>query len=162
MNKKAFKLINKIQGMCMSDLGRAANMVWFSFSSHQSQCETYALHIQCSWRLRKKNRIYVACRDLYTPRTGWRGNIDCFDWDVSGKNRYDQQAAKLKEYSDAIPIIVDYIELNSTGDLRIGLSDEFVIELFPDNSTHKENWRFFCCDNDQEHVVATCLGVGLE
>ena len=30
----------------------------------------YALHIQCSWRIVKGNKILVGSGDFYSPRTG--------------------------------------------------------------------------------------------
>ena len=64
------------------------------FSNQKGKTEEvaeYALHIQCSWRIVKGNKIVVASRDFYSPRTGLDDENEYFEWDVQGNNRFDER-----------------------------------------------------------------------
>ncbi|MCM3728808.1 hypothetical protein M3226_24505 [Neobacillus cucumis] len=79
-------------GLKLRNAGRASSLFWLGFGemisvSRKGETEEtaeYALHIQCSWRIIKENKILVASRDFYSPRSGWNEDNEDFDWDIQG------------------------------------------------------------------------------
>lgn len=84
--------IGKLVGLKLRNAGRASSLFWLGFGemisvSRKGETEEtaeYALHIQCSWRIIKENKILVASRDFYSPRSGWNEDNEDFDWDIQG------------------------------------------------------------------------------
>jgi hypothetical protein len=116
----------------------------------------YALHVECAWRIVGPEGIEVASRDRYYPA----GDPDCeppdFDWEQPGATRCDEKIkAFFEQYTDSSLRVLG-LEADSVGSLRLELSGEFKLELFPDDSLVDEHWRFF---SDGEHFVVTGQGI---
>ena len=82
----------------------------------------YALHIQCSWRIAKGNKI-----------------------------------EDINEHT-----IVERVDSDEVGGLKIFLSQGYLLEVFPDTSEddeYSEFWRLFNRKEDSPHFVVTGNGV---
>ena len=124
----------------------------------------YALHIECCSRFVCEDKVVLGKFDLYEPKSDNWGNEDFdwdnFDWDIKGNNRYDELAEKYFS-EDSPKFIAKNISVNKIGDLKISLTNDFVLEIFADASDDSEYWRFFESGNkDQEHLVVTGQGIG--
>ena len=123
--------INIIKGQPLINIGRAADMAWIGFGKTikvknykgiEELKSSFALHLQCPWRMvdTENKKILFTAYDMYLPNssTEW---TDDFDWDIQGINRYDEQAKKW--FGNNKNIIVEEVELNELGDLKIILSN---------------------------------------
>lgn len=123
----------------------------------------YALHIDCSFRINCGNSIMMSQRDMFCPNSEMiksaNFNDDEFEWDVVGNNSFDEKAQK--HFIDtSLDFIVTKININSCGDLKILLTNDFSIEIFVDSSENEECWRFFEVGNaDCTHLVVSGDGL---
>ncbi|WML52242.1 hypothetical protein RCG17_23105 [Neobacillus sp. PS3-12] len=160
--------LGKLVGLKLQDAGRASNLFWLGFGDiiqiirkgKTQESAEYALHIQCSWRITLNNKIVVASRDFYSPSSEWDGDIEKFDWDIQGNNRFDE---RIKTFTkDKERLKVKKIESDDVGGLKVFLSDGYKLEAFPDSSEddeQSEHWRFFNRKDNSPHFVATGLGI---
>ncbi|AGK55271.1 hypothetical protein [Bacillus sp. 1NLA3E] len=101
-----------------------------------------------------ENKIWVASRDFYTPNSDWEGSIEDFDWDIQDNNRFDERIKTFLEVNGSI--IVEQIESDGVGGLKVVLSGGYTLEVFLDsseNNAHSEHWRFFRKDNSPHFVI---------
>jgi len=124
----------------------------------------YALHIECCSRFICGDKVVMGKRDIYWPTSEQEKDADFdwdnHDWDIKGNNRYDELAAQYFS-EDSPKFIVEKILVNNVGDLKIYLTNDFVLEIFADSTDDDEYWRFFELGNkDQEHLVVTGQGIG--
>jgi len=143
---------------------RAADMEMFHFGDRRTvqnrnreavEVGDYALHVQCAWRLVDANRIVVASRDYYYPAGDPDVEFPNFDHDQPGTNRRDERMDKFfSKCGNAYPIVYR-VEGDRVGSLRIVMSGEVVLELFPDDSLEDEYWRFFQPRSDEKHFIVT-------
>lgn len=119
----------------------------------------YALHIDCSFRIKCGNSIMMSQRDMFCPNSEMiksaNFNEDEFEWDIIGNNSFDEKAQK--HFVDTgLDFTIKKININSCGDLKILLSNDFSIEVFVDSSEKEECWRFFEVGNaDGTHLVVS-------
>jgi len=124
----------------------------------------YALHIECMFRMICGSHIIFAKHDVFLPSskiyTGEDFDWESFDYDVLGNNKLDELMEKYIS-PDSPELIVEDLAVNKFGDLKIKLTNSFVLELFSDASGDSENWRFFDFGvRDAKHLVI--LGDGIE
>ncbi|WP_338751107.1 hypothetical protein [Bacillus sp. FJAT-52991] len=153
-------------GFPLNEIGRNSNMVWFGFGKSITtvnkrgdsfKSSEFVLHIQCTWRLIKENKIITASRDIYVPKSNWNSDNE-FDWDIIGENRFDELLKDfLKKYCGKIYIIL--LNSDPLGGLRISFTDNISLEIFPDESTEEEFWRIFTPGKLDSHFVVTGLGI---
>ena len=151
-------------GLPLLSVGRAADLEWFQFGRPQtvtnSRGETktvgeYALHIQCAWRIRNSAGIIVASHDRYEPAEAVE-DLESFDWDQPGANLCDRKMRQFLAEAKGDSQIVTQVEADDVGSLRILLSTDVAIELFPDSSEedeYSEHWRFFQSTSGTKHLV---------
>lgn len=151
--------LNVLMGTPLSNIGRAGNLFWLSFGEDvivldRNGCETikgkYALNIQCSWRITDEDKIIVASRDIYLPKTGL--SDEGFEWDAPGSNRFDERIYLIKKKIKS-NILVSQILADNLGGLKIYFGSGIVIELFPDDSLEEEFWRFIIFGKKSKHFV---------
>lgn len=123
-------------GAELTDIGRAANMVWLIFVIDE-QTE-YSLHLQCPFRFVRNERILVAAGDLYIPATSYIGEYSDFDYDVQGNNLFDERSVLLKCGCHVMNCII-----GSHNDLIINMTEDVSLNCFMDSSASEEQWRFF-------------------
>lgn len=152
---------------------RAADMEMFAFGERRLGTDLrgrpvergeFALHVQCPWRIVHHGGILAGSRDVYSPREDAQEVPADFDWDQPSANRRDQRLQWFFEERAEEPSVVQSIEADDVGSLRILLSGDFVLDVFPadslDEEGHSERWRFFRPGTDTPHIVVT--GRGLE
>jgi hypothetical protein len=81
-----------------------------------------------------------------------------FDWDQPGVNRCDERVSMFLEERQDAPLIVEEVQADVVGSLRLILSGGYVLEVFPDDSVGGEYWRFFQPSTEAEHFVVTGQG----
>ena len=169
MKEAIISELSKILGLKLQNAGRASNLFWLGFGemisiTKRERTDTvaeYALNIQCSWRICKGKRILVASRDFYSPFSEWDEANGDFDWDVQGSNRFDELIKSLLKRVQG-NIIVESIDSDEVGGLKVFLSEGFVLEVFPDSTQddeYSEFWRFFNRKNTSPHFVVTINGI---
>jgi hypothetical protein len=151
-------------GLPLLDVGRAADLEWFSFGNPRTVTTSrgktktvgeYALHVQCAWRIRDSARIIVASRDRYEPAEAVE-DTENFDWDRPGANLCDRKMGQFLADAGEGSQTVTQVEADNVGSLRILLSTDVMIEVFPDDSEedeHSEYWRFFQPASEAKHLV---------
>jgi len=124
----------------------------------------YALHIQCAWRITHLDEIVVGRNDLYYPPDGSFEFPEGVKWNIDLKNMRDvRMKAFMQEHADS-PLVVTSIEAHRAGAVSIFFTGDYVLELFPDNSSNgykednnMEEWRFMNGRND--HFVVMANGI---
>lgn len=159
-------LLGKLIGLPLWAAGRAGNLEWFQFGDKRKVIDEfrgkekvvgdYALHVQCAWRIIGPAGIEVASNDRYYPASG-EGNIDLvdFEWDRPGKNRCDEKISALFALRGPEPFVVADVEIDSGGSIKLMLGDTYTLEVFPDSSLSREQWRLFQPYQDTDEIVLT-------
>lgn len=159
--------LKKIVGLPLISAGRACDLIWFIFgemvksedkrNGRSKEVAEYSLHVQCAWRLTDPEKIIVGSADRFIPNSA-NNYSDNFDWDVQGENRCDEQLKALfSGFEDGF--IVKDVSADRFGGLKIHLAESLLLEVFTDNSTDDEAWRFFKRGEDVPHLVVTGRGV---
>jgi len=169
MRDKINSQLGGLVGKKLRCSGRASNLFWLEFGEmititrrdKTEQTAEYSLHIQCSWRITQQNTILTASRDFYSPNSECFEVDENFDWDIVGNNRFDE---RIKSFLHAVQnrLIVEKIDSDEIGGLKVFLSDNYVLEVFPDSSQddeYSEFWRFFTRKDDIPHFVVTANGI---
>ena len=154
---KATQYLSKLKGSNLVSVGRASSLAWFLFAKDNNE---YALHLQTSFRLINDKNILFTNDDIFEPSGTLASNkefdLNNFDWDIQGNNRYDENVNLfIEKFSDEL--IVNDIGISKFGDLSIQLSKHVKLEVFV-NIVKEENWRFFKRHSD-EHLVITGEGI---
>lgn len=171
MRDKINSQLGGLVGKKLPSAGRASNLFWIGFGEmititrrgKTEQTAEYFLHIQCSWRITQQNKILIASRDFYTPSSQYIEVDEDFDWDIEGNNRFDERIKSfIQDTKDRL--IVERIDSDEIGGLKVFLSESHVLEVFPDSSEddeYSEFWRFFTRKDDSPHFVVTGNGIEL-
>ena len=162
-------LLGKLIGLPLWAAGRAGNLEWFQFGAQHTVIDEfrgtekvvgeYALHVQCAWRIIGSSGIEVASHDRYYPASG-EANIDLadFEWDRPGKNKCDEKISALFALRESEPFIVTNVEIDSVGSIRLMLGETYALEVFPDSSLSREQWRLFQPYQNADEIVLTGQG----
>jgi hypothetical protein len=154
-----------LKGKSLSQCRRAANMAMFNFgeglgvrdpsTTTGDRITQVALHVQCAWRISRFDRVLVASRDLQYPADYREGESvpGDFDWDRD-PNRLDK-LIEILFCDDATKFVVTDVSVGKAGSLRIVLSDDLCLEVFPDDSLPLEHWRLFSPGTNAPHLVVT-------
>lgn len=149
-----------LRGKALWDVSRAANLHSLQFGDHRmvnsplgkvKEVGEYALHIQCSWRIVRHDKIVVASRDRFYPAGDWDQVDEYFDWDHPGANRCDERMEVF--VGEHCPTVTEAISVDEVGGFRLTLERGFNLEVFPDDSTEIEHWRLFEPGKDLPHAV---------
>jgi hypothetical protein len=171
MKDKIERSLAPLVGLPMWAVGRAGDVAVFTFGERRRvkkrhgkvvEVGEYALHVRCAWRLVGAKGIIVASRDYFYPA----GNVDDespdFDHDQPGANRRDERMdVFFAECGDEVPVI-QRIEADRLGSLRIAMSGEVTLEVFPIDSLQMEHWRFFRSASGEKPFIVTGLGADWE
>lgn len=170
MKAKIEEALHCLIGLPLWNASRAADLESFQLGtrhivpSHRGgtkEVGDYALHVQCAWRIVGAEGIVVASRDRYYPAGNPDEDPPDFEWYRSGTNRCDEQVAMFFKNKTNTPLVVEAIQADPVGSLRLTLNNEFALEVFPDDSLAGEHWRLFQPFNDNDHFVVTGLAVKL-
>lgn len=148
-------------------IGRAGNLVWLgfgkdtAFKNYKGENEKraqYSLHIQCPLRIIHNEIKQIGSGDIYEPCSTMK-YAENFDWDIQGANLFDEKARIIAKELLLNEITVTDIKCSETGDVRIYLSNGYIVEMFTNTSGAVEEWRFFETGSDKEHFVVTGDGI---
>jgi hypothetical protein len=158
MNSILLELVGKPLWTCR----RAADMATFQFGrriqvrAHDGRSKEvgeYALHVQCDWRVVKRNAILVGSRDLYYP-AGYVGGGDIpvqFNWDRDANRRDELLRALFADETKSFT--VRKVVVGNAGACLIELEDDISLEIFPDDSSEDEHWRVFATQDSTKEIV---------
>jgi len=119
----------------------------------------YGLHVQCPWRITQGATIAVARRDLYyaAGEDPYKDRDD-FDYDTHPNRCDERMSALLAAWGDNPPV-VEAVEADMVGGLRISLTQQCALEVFPDDSMEGEHWRLLPNSLRRDHFVMTGKGI---
>jgi hypothetical protein len=162
MKQQVQNALNVLIGQPQWSSGRAADLEWFSFGQRRTvkgprgtkEVGEYALHIQCAWRITHGDQVVVGSHDLYYPSEERDTPVNEFDWDVQGANLRDRRIAELFQ-NETRQFLVREVEVGKSGTFSIIFDDEYVMDVFPDNSRNGEHWRMLKPYADEPHFVVS-------
>jgi hypothetical protein len=102
-------------------------------------------------------QVIIGQRDLYYPATPGRTSPEVpagFNWDVQGANRLDYLLDEFFHRSNQ-QLIVEHTEVGCAAAFAIFFRDNFVLEIFPNDSFDEEHWRLFRPYLNEPHFVVT-------
>ncbi len=146
--------LDVLVGLQLSIARDALDMKMFHFGeisplpSGKGSVGTYALHVQCPWRIVSENMILTGSFDRYEPARD--------DKEADGEDERSRtlQHARLfhilQGYDEATRSIVNStnglvvrsIKVDGFGGMDLSLSGGYSLQLFPSGAS-SEHWRFF-------------------
>jgi hypothetical protein len=171
MQRQIDHSLRRIVGLpvCLTRRGGAMRAFHFGAVTHEGPKSwgTFALHIQCAWRLEGPAGIVAGSGDFGRPVDSDRIGDSQWDPDTDG-NVQDFRVAEWLDTTpgkagEALPSnpearVVRSIASDRSGGLIVQISDGCRLLLFPDSAV-REAWRFIQV-GDSEHLVV--MGFGLE
>lgn len=119
----------------------------------------YGLHLQCSWRIIHEAIIAVASQDLfYAAGDDPYKDYEEFDWDKQPSRRDERIMALVASWADYPPKVIS-VEADMVGSLRISLTQQYILDVFPSDSLGREHWRLLPDSPKGEHFVVTGAGI---
>lgn len=170
MQEEVESTLRVLIGKPFRDSGRSSDLQWFEFGSdvttvskRNGETKTegeYVIDTESAWHIAEPNGIFVGSRDrLYPAGEDPYKDLLEFDWDRPGVNRCDEKIQKFFEERKNKPLFVQSVEANNWGGVKIYLSENYIIEIFPDDSLGGEDWRFFEPSKSSRHFVVTGRGI---
>ncbi|HEV3272086.1 MAG TPA: hypothetical protein VGZ93_07890 [Candidatus Methylacidiphilales bacterium] len=152
------KALTPLVGLPLSSIGRAANMLWLNFGEMREVpwgtatriIGDWAIHVQCTWRLYRRDRIFITSRDYYRSPDGTALGDD---WDTFGKSKFDSVARFLCSEFETNPSIVESVDCDEAGGFLIHFDDEVRLQVSPDIGVSGEQWRLFQPGEANKHFV---------
>lgn len=121
----------------------------------------FALHLECCYRFTCKDKIFLAKRDIFEPATKLCQQEDfdytSFNWDVKENNIYDEKVSEFFETYKK-DFVVKSIVISTFGDVNIYFENQFILEIFLDQSVAEEAYRFFDVSGET-HLVVSEYGI---
>ena len=149
MKEEIERATRVLVGLPLLPPSRAANMMMFGFGKLVTQLNRhgipvdipeFSLHVQCHWRIithDPKPTIVVGSRDLYYPADPTVDPEDeNFHYDEPWANICDWHVKSVMDEHKSCALVVESIEADDVGSLRICFTDGFMLDLFPDTSCH--------------------------
>jgi hypothetical protein len=119
---------------------------------------SFALHIQCPWRIVTADRIITGSADYYEPPA------DGTDVNQDDHLQGNLQRVRLRELlggydpktksfvNEQNRLAVEAVHADRYGGISLILAGGFRLEVFP-NGSDAEDWRFFSPDDNNHFVV---------
>jgi hypothetical protein len=120
---------------------------------------TFALHVQCPWRIVGPEGMVVGSQDRRYPPDE---SADWGDFDSDGRSLCEARIEAWLKAHAASPLRVARVDADHVGGFRIFLQEGFVLEAFPADSLrgdYSERWRLFQPSTDEAHFVVAGYGV---
>lgn len=154
MQEEVHKHLSLLHQLLILDIGRAADLVWLQFgdSSQPEPVASYALHLQCPWRITYEQKIIVGSADMYRPCSDYGGDIDLFEWDIAGTNALDEKV-NLHFHLNKLQWEVERILTDHYGGFIICFSNGYQLEAFTHETSDAELWRLLMRREEQHFVV---------
>lgn len=145
-------LLARLVGAPLTGIGRALDMAVLDFgrdlispddaNGHKVNSE-YSLHIQCPFRISRRDSILLGSEDLRRETTTTS--------DTEFRINYDRRAEALDKIVSTRELLVDNIDVNELGDVHLRLRQDVEIMIFPARTYKLEAWRFVIRGSD--HIV---------
>ncbi len=156
--------LRSLIGLPLSAVDRSAGLAQLQFGALRPITDrrgrtgtvgTYALHLQCTWRIVGPTGMIVGWEDHYfAPGDDPHAGGDTFDWEVPAITRFDERVkAFLAEWAGDLPIVKG-VRIGAAGSFHLDMSGDTAIEVFPTTS-FGEHWRVFRPGDLDSHVVVT-------
>ena len=164
-------VLKTLRGLPMWESGRTVDLQSFQFGPIRKVSDrhgeirmvgTYALHVQCAWRITHGDEIVVASRDRFYPAGDPYQEVENFEWDRPGVNRCDERIFNMFQSRSESPFIVKNIIADNFGGFDLLFDSEHTLTVFPDDSLEGEFWRFFEPFSNKEHFIITGKGIQIE
>jgi hypothetical protein len=145
--------LSKLISLPLSIARDAADMKNFQFGairphpSGKGTVGSFALHIQCPWRLTQDEHIVTGADDYWEPAEA-DGEVDLEDW--RGGNLQRKRLSEI--LSGASELVVRSVVADDFGGFELFLSGGFRLQVFPGGS-RGEYWRFFQPGSLESHLV---------
>lgn len=175
MREQIEKALECLIGLSFWGAGRTLNLLSFQFGPRQkriswrdgreSEVGTYALHVQCAWRIVRGGRILAASDDRFRDwddedEVVYHVDGEAYVWSKSSSTLLDQLLSRFFGQCEQTPIFVQTVQVDDLGGVIITLSDGITLTLFPNASADDEEyWRFFRPGKDEPHLVVTAQGI---
>ncbi len=162
MRERITAVLGQIIGLPVWDVTRGPGIAMFQIGQRQTvydrsgnarELGTFALHIQCPWRIVGPAGIIVGWVERYFPpgEDPFRDG-ETFDWEVPAITRFEERIGTYFAERAAMPPVVSAIAADRVGGFQLALDDGATIEVFPD-LTFGEHWRLFNPGNRDRHFV---------
>jgi hypothetical protein len=146
--------LSELEGQPLVASSRVGDIETFQFGGSQGRA-TFALQVSCPWRLTSGMTIVAGYDDVRYPKGNPSAEPPGFRWDAEGANRRDERLESFFEDLRAAPPTVTSLEADDLGSLRLALDQDVRLELFLDDVTDSERWRFFRPATDGPHFLVT-------
>jgi hypothetical protein len=158
--------LGQLHKLPLLSIGAASTLLWIHFGQETTVTSSsggtktvgsWAIHIQCPWRIVNQHGIFTGSGDLWEPPVlGDDGRDELFDANKDTR-RFDVQIKRF--LSDAQGALVKKIAVDVSGGFRLFLERSYVIEVFPICSQEIECWRLFQPASSENHFVVTGVGI---
>ena len=165
MNSNVNRMFSIINGQKLQYINRTCDMVCIGFGDIFSRknargqfvnCASYALHLQCPFRIIKHDRVVVGSDDLFLSLSP---ENEAVDLSTKDSTQFDYKIKKLFQINNDIYVCKS--KVTAIGDVELSCN-LFDIQVLNVNSNGDESWRFFRVNSQERHLVATGLGIDLE
>jgi hypothetical protein len=157
--------LRQLHKLPLLSIGAASTLLWIHFGQETTVTNrrggtktvgTWAIHIQCPWRIVSQQGIFTGSGDLWEPAVlGNDGRDELFDANKDTR-RFDVQIKRF--LSDAQGALVKKIAVDDSGGFRLFLERSYVIEVFPICSQEIECWRLFQPGKSEDHFGVSGVG----
>lgn len=173
MKKQVEETLQCLIGQPFWGAGRTLNLLSFQFGPRQLRTRrgktyevgTYALHVQCSWRLTSAQHILVASDDRFAEpleesiQATQEDEDEAYTWDRTNTTLLDERLHAFFLKCQETPCLVQSIHADNLGGFNMELSQDYTLTVFPNFSNDTECWRFFRSNDDRSHFVVTGEGI---
>ena len=167
VKKRIEDAMSNLIGQPMWACRRAADLAAFHFGRQNktfdlkganTEVGDYALHVQCPWRIVRDDRVIVGSGDLYySADISNEQDSAEFDWDRNSNRR--DELIRLFFENGSKQFAVQRIAIGTAGSVQILLQERYFLEIFPDKSLAREQWRLLKPDSGEPHFILTGAGI---
>jgi hypothetical protein len=168
MKDQIEQALHVLVGLCFFREFRNPGLDQFHFASladivdggMQVASHSYALHVQCAWRIVRAGRIVVGSDDRYFA-AGAEPFKDYPNFDVKppGSNRRDERlAAVFTSHGGHLPI-VQAATADAVGGFHLQFDSDLDLDVFPNTSLEGEHWRLLLPGDSRRHFVVSDAGI---
>jgi len=117
---------------------------------------TYALHLQCPWRLSATTGVLTGSQDVYEPADDTVTEQE-LEHMTPGRMLADVELQRWFAAHTARPLCVQSVRVDRCAGFVLSLEQDFALEVFPDASPSphdpREHWRLFQPGTEARHFV---------
>lgn len=146
-------------GLTLSATGRAGNLQWFQIGplreivtprGTRKSVGTYALHVQCAWRITAIDRVLVGSENAEAAK-----QFVLTSSNIPGEHDGDPSANATGPGRREVAAVTQH----RAGHLQLEFADGTMLEVFPLSPNSSEWWRLIQNDDPSRHWVVSSNGV---